>query len=69
MPSATPQRNLIEGHAAWIIIEIQASCYVDKPVEGRRAIPHMPDHAERILKSRAVIDSARERDIPAIFIQ
>ncbi len=68
MTPATTERKLIEGRAALIVIDIQASCFVDKP-DDARAIPHMPDYAARMLKSRAVIDKARECDIPVIFIQ
>lgn len=68
MPSTTHRRDLIEGRAALNVIDIQASCFVEKPDETR-AIPHMPDYAKRMLNSRAVIDRARDCDIPVIFIQ
>ncbi len=62
------ERQLIEGRAALIVIDIQAGTFEDKTDE-ERAIPHMPDYAERMLRSREVIDTARECDVPVVFIQ
>ena len=64
--SPNTKRNLIEGRPALIVIDIQAETFYDRADE---AIPTMPDYAERMLKARTVIDKARERDIPVIFIQ
>lgn len=60
-------RNLIEGKAALIVIDIQASTFIDDSTE--RAIPNMVGFKERMLKARVAIDKARECDIPVIFIQ
>lgn len=60
-------RNLIEGKAALIVIDIQASTFIDDSTE--RAIPNMAGFKERMLKARVAIDKARECDIPVIFIQ
>ena len=64
--STANKRALIEGQAALIVIDIQQSTFVEKDV---RSIPHMPDYAERMARSRQVIDAARAADIPVIFIQ
>ena len=64
--SLNAKRNLIEGRPALIVIDIQAETFYDRTDE---AIPTMPDYAERMLKARVLIDKARERDIPVIFIQ
>lgn len=61
------QRKLIEGKAALIVIDIQASTFIDDSKE--RSIPNMEGFKERMLKARIAIDKARERDIPVIFIQ
>ncbi len=62
------RRALIEGNAALIVIDIQASTFA--PLSNdERSIPHMEDYAERMRRARAVIDKAREVDIPVIFIQ
>jgi len=66
--SSRTARNLIEGKAALVVIDIQASCFVEKP-DGERSIPHMPDYDIRMLGARAVIDKARDCNIPIIFIQ
>ena len=60
-------RALIEGRAALIVIDIQASTFQNRA--DVRAIDNMPDYAGRMLKSRAVIDTAREVGIPVVFIQ
>lgn len=60
------KRNLIEGRAALIVIDIQAETFYDRTDE---AIPTMPEYADRMLRARTVIDRARERDMPVIFIQ
>ncbi len=60
-------RDLIEGKAALIVIDIQASTFIDDSVD--RAIPNMDGFKERMLKSRIAIDKARACDIPVIFIQ
>lgn len=61
------QRALIEGKAALIVIDIQASTFIDDSKE--RSIPNMEGFKERMLKARIAIDQARECDIPVIFIQ
>ena len=63
---ANTTRQLIEGRAALIVIDIQAETFQDRTDE---AIPTMQGYAGRMLKVRPVIDKAREKDIPVIFIQ
>ena len=65
-PSAH-KRRLIEGRSALIVIDIQALTF-DETIQDR-AIPIMPGYAERMLKARRLIDKARERGIPVVFIQ
>ena len=64
--SQKTKRSLIEGRPALIVIDIQAETFYDRTDE---AIPTMPDYVDRMLKARTVIDRARERGIPVIFIQ
>ncbi len=60
-------RKLIEGNPVLIVIDIQASTFVDHgPV---RAIDHMPDYADRMALSRKAIDTARDCNVPIVFIQ
>jgi nicotinamidase-related amidase len=61
-----PKRDLIEGRPALIVIDIQASAFIEQDV---RAIDHMPGYADRMAKARVAIDRARECDIPVIFFQ
>lgn len=62
------QRAIIEGRPALIVIDIQAGTFLDQSSDGR-AIDHMPDYADRMMKARIAIDKARACDIPVIFIQ
>ena len=61
-----PQRELIEGKPALIVVDIQADTFGDRTEE---AIPTMPGYADRMRLARTAIDKARECDIPVIFIQ
>lgn len=65
--SSARKRELIEGRPALVVIDIQAGTFNDEI--GQRAIDHMPGYEKRMAKSRIVIDKARERGIPVIFIQ
>ena len=62
------QRDLIEGRAALIVIDIQKSTFAPIP-DVERSIAHMPDYADRMALSKTAIDKARETGIPVIFIQ
>ena len=62
-----PVRDVIEGRAALIVIDIQASTFIDNSVV--RSIPNMPGYKDRMLNARPVIDAARAANIPVIFIQ
>ncbi|WP_372740998.1 cysteine hydrolase family protein [Neptunomonas sp.] len=66
MNTSPKQRDLIEGRAALIVIDIQQSTFVEKDV---RSIDHMPEYDTRMARSRVAIDKARENGIPVIFIQ
>ena len=59
--------NLIEGKPAVLVIDIQASTFIDDSDD--RSIPNMPGYRERMLESRKLIDQARACSIPVIFIQ
>jgi len=61
------KRALIEGRAVLVVIDIQASTFVDDSVV--RSIDNMPGYKARMLKAREAIDKARERGIPVVFIQ
>ena len=62
-----PKRALIEGQAALIVIDIQASTFIDN--SEVRSIDNMPGYKERMLQARTAIDKARVCDIPVIYIQ
>ena len=60
-------RALIEGKPALIVIDIQASTFIDD--SAVRSIDNMPGYKERMLLARDAINAARAADIPVIFIQ
>ena len=62
-----PNRDLIEGRAALIVIDIQAETFTD--TRDVRAIDCMPGYGDRMLKCRALIDAARANGVPVVFIQ
>lgn len=62
------KRNLIEGRAALIVIDMQKSTFAPIP-DDERSIAHMPDYADRMARSKVAIEKAREVGIPVIFIQ
>ena len=57
--TTSKKRDLIEGRAALIVIDIQKSTFAPIP-DDKRAIAHMPDYAERMARSKVAIDKARE---------
>ncbi|MEM7067865.1 MAG: cysteine hydrolase [Pseudomonadota bacterium] len=64
---ANENRRLIEGRPAILVIDIQASTFIDDSEE--RSIPNMAGYKERMLECRSLIDKAREFELPVIFIQ
>ncbi|WP_299293030.1 cysteine hydrolase [uncultured Tateyamaria sp.] len=60
-------RALIEGRAALIVIDIQASTFIDD--SAVRSIDNMPGYKDRMLRARTAIDAARAADVPVIFVQ
>lgn len=60
-------RALIEGQAALIVIDIQASTFID--ASEVRSIDNMPGYRDRMLLARMAIDKARETGIPVIYVQ
>ena len=63
------KRDLIEGRPALIVIDILVSSVTETIKQEDLSIPHMPDYAERMLRSRAAVDKAHACNIPVIFIQ
>ncbi|MES0827979.1 cysteine hydrolase family protein [Ruegeria sp. SCP11] len=66
--TSSKKRDLIEGRAALIVIDIQKSTFAPM-ANDERAIAHMPDYADRMARTKVAIDKAREVGIPVIFIQ
>lgn len=61
------KRDLIEGTAALLVIDIQASTFIDD--SEVRSIANMEGFKQRMLNSRIAIDKAREVEIPIIYVQ
>ncbi len=61
-----PKRAIIEGTPALIVVDIQG----DLSGEAEPGpIPEMPNFNERMILARKLVDKARSRSIPVIFIQ
>lgn len=65
MTDASPP--VIIGHAALLVIDIQASTFIDESTD--RAIANMPGYKDRMLAARPLIDAAHDANVPVIFIQ
>jgi len=65
--TASPPRALIEGKPVLIVIDIQASTFIDDGED--RAIPNMPGYRGRMELARRLVDGARNAGIPVVFIQ
>ncbi|WP_170476408.1 cysteine hydrolase family protein [Ruegeria arenilitoris] len=65
--TSVPDRQLIEGKPALVVIDIQKSTFIDN--SAVRSIDNMPGYKERMIAAKDLIDSAHERDVPVIFIQ
>lgn len=64
---SVPRRSLIEGRPVLVVIDIQggeAAVGADGP-----AIPLMPGYDERMAGVPALIEAARECDVPIVFFQ
>ena len=57
-----------KANLALIVIDIQKDTFA--PLKNKeKAIPEMPDSAQRMLNTRLLIDKCREVKIPVIFLQ
>ena len=62
-----PERQLIEGTPVLLVIDIQASTFIDD--RKVRSIDNMPGYRERMSEARKAVDGARDAGIPVIFVQ
>ena len=60
-----PKRKLIEGQPVLLVIDIQGG----ESVEDDHAIPAMPDYQDYMDRAPALIEKARECNVPVIFFQ
>ena len=63
----SPARDMIQGRAALIVIDVQASTFIDDT--DARAIPNMPGYRDRMAACRGLVDAAHEAHVPVVFIQ
>jgi nicotinamidase-related amidase len=62
-----PRQALITGKPALIVVDIQASTFIDDSTV--RSIPNMAGYKDRMHKACDLVAAAREATIPVIFIQ
>ena len=67
MTTAKTKRDLIEGNAALIVIDIQKSTFIDQ--SEVRSIANMPGYKDRMIAARDLVDAAHDSAVPVIFIQ
>lgn len=61
------QQPFIVGRCALIVIDIQASTFIDDSKD--RSIPNMDGYKDRMLKACELVTEARKSNIPVVFIQ
>ncbi len=66
-PKTKQTRNLIEGQAVLLVIDIQKSTFIDNSVE--RSIDNMPGYKDRMIAARDLVDAAHANNVPVVFIQ
>ncbi len=66
-----PRRNIVEGQAVLIVIDIQENDFLEKgEADGKsQAIPAMPGYLDRVAKTRILVDVAHEVGVPIIFVK
>ena len=70
MPNPNPNPNpraLIEGRPALVVIDIQASTFIDDSDE--RSIPNMPNYRQRMEAAIPLVAACHDADVPVVFIQ
>ena len=60
------KRKLIEGQPVLVVIDIQGG---ESDSNEPSAIPFMPDYQKQMDRAPALIEKARECDVPVVFIQ
>ena len=64
------KRKLIEGKPVLVVIDIQEDDYLESNQSSAPpAIPLMPDYEKHMNRAPALIEKARECDIPVVFLQ
>lgn len=66
--SAGPVRPLIVGCPVLIVIDIQASTFIDDSTDDR-SIPNMAGYRDRMFAARGLVDAARAAEVPVVFVQ
>ncbi len=62
-----PKREIIEGRPVLLVIDIQEDTFVHEGEDD--GIPVVEDYAERVSRTRALIDVAHDVNIPVVFIK
>jgi nicotinamidase-related amidase len=65
--SPKSKRQLIEGRAALIVIDVQKSTFIDDSAE--RSIPNMPNYRQRMEAAIPLVAACHDADVPVVFIQ
>jgi nicotinamidase-related amidase len=66
VPSERLPRPVIVGRPALVVVDIQEGADMSADVTG---IEIMPGHAERLQRAKALVQAARDADVPIIFFQ
>jgi len=65
-----PRQPTLVGNTVLLVIDIQASAFMPPAPEGQGGgIPHVDDYSDRMRRALEVIETAREIDMPTVYIQ
>ncbi|NIZ09083.1 cysteine hydrolase family protein [Pseudooceanicola sp. HF7] len=60
-----PRQPTIVGNAVLLVIDIQASAFMDV----KEGIPMMPEYKDNMARALKVIEAAREAGLPTVYVQ
>ncbi|MFK7802485.1 MAG: cysteine hydrolase, partial [Anaerolineae bacterium] len=63
------KRKLIEGQPVLVVIDIQGGGSSDDEGESSSDMPFMSDYQDYMDRAPALVEKARECDIPIVFFQ
>ncbi len=64
-----PRQPTLVGNTVLLVIDIQASAFMESNPGQEGGIPHVPDYSDRMRRALEVIQAARDVNMPTVYIQ